>query len=87
LKYFEIKSCVILKVSDLIYPTNVDNNICEQLNNTINTFLGGKQIHFTQKSSYTIRINAAVVSFNSKEYLRAIKKHVTNTSPGNLQLL
>jgi len=62
---------------------DVDNNICEQLNSTINKFLGGKRINFTQKSSYTTRVNAAVISFNSKEYLRAIKKHVTNTSPGN----
>jgi len=66
---------------------DVDNNICEQFNSTINKFLGGKRINFTQKSSYTTRVNAAVISFNSKEYLRAIKKHVTNTSPGNLQLL
>jgi len=62
---------------------DVDNNICEQLNSTINKFLGGKRINFTQKSSYTTRVNAAVISFNSKEYLRAIKKHVANTSPGN----
>lgn len=74
----------------LVYQKNadslildVDNNICEQLNSTINKFLGGKRINFTQKSSYTTRVNAAVISFNSKEYLRAIKKHVTNTSPGN----
>ncbi|KAF0685499.1 Exonuclease, partial [Aphis craccivora] len=60
---------------------DVDNNICEQLNSTINKFLGGKRINFSQKSSYTTRVNAAVISFNSREYLRAIKKHVTNTSP------
>jgi len=62
---------------------DVDNNICEQLNSIINKFLGGERINFSQKSSYITRINAAVISFNSKEYLRAIKKHVTNTSLGN----
>lgn len=61
---------------------DVDNNICEQFNSVINKFLGGKRINFSQKSSYSTRVHAAVVSFNSKEYLRTIKKHVTQTSPG-----
>lgn len=66
--------------NSLIY--DVDNNICEQFNSVINKFLGGKRINFSQKSSYSTRVHAAVISFNSKEYLRTIKKHVTQTSPG-----
>ncbi|KAF0748505.1 YqaJ domain-containing protein [Aphis craccivora] len=61
---------------------DVDNNICEQFNSVINKFLGGKRINYTQRSSYNTRILAAVVSFNSSEYLRAVKKHITQTSPG-----
>jgi len=61
---------------------DVDNNICEQFNSFINKFLGGKRINYTQRHSYNTRILAAVVGFNSQEYIRAVKKHVTNTSPG-----
>ncbi|KAL4104017.1 hypothetical protein QTP88_019330 [Uroleucon formosanum] len=61
---------------------DVDNNICEQFNSVINKFLGGKRINYTQRSSYNTKILAAVVSFNSSEYLRAVKKHITQTSPG-----
>lgn len=61
---------------------DVDNNACEQLNSVINKFLGGKRINFTQKSSYSTRVHAAVVSYNSEEYLRAVKRHITHTSPG-----
>ncbi|XP_029343469.1 uncharacterized protein LOC100570366 isoform X1 [Acyrthosiphon pisum] len=61
---------------------DVDNNICEQFNSVINKFLGGKRINYNQRSSYNTRILAAVVSFNSSEYLRAVKKHITQTSPG-----
>jgi len=64
---------------------DVDNNICEQFNSVINKFLGGKRINYTQKSSYDTRILAAVVSFNSREYLRAVKKHITQTSPGEIK--
>jgi len=63
---------------------DVDNNICEQFNSVINKFLGGKRINYTQRSSYNTRILAAVVSFNSSEYLRAVKKHITQTSPGKI---
>lgn len=61
---------------------DVDNNICEQFNSVINKFLGGKRINYTQRHSYNTRILAAVFGFNSQEYIRAVKKHVTNTSPG-----
>lgn len=65
---------------------DVDNNICEQFNSVINKFLGGKRINYTQRSSYNTRILAAVVSFNSSEYLRAVKKHITQTSPGEFNI-
>jgi len=63
---------------------DVDNNACEQFNSVINKFLGGKRINFTQKSSYSTRVQAAVISFNSGEYLRSVKKYVTHKSPGIL---
>lgn len=56
---------------------DVDNNICEQFNSVLNKFLGGKKINFTQKSSYSTRVYAAVVSFNSSQYLRVVKKNTT----------
>lgn len=66
---------------------DVDNNACEQFNSVINKFLGGKRINFTQKNSYSTRVQAAVVSFNSGEYLRTVKKFVTHKSPGILLYL
>lgn len=66
---------------------DVDNNACEQLNSVVNKFLGGKRINFTQKSSYSTRVQAAVVSYNSKEYLRTVRKHITHTSPGKYYLI
>lgn len=65
----------------------MDNNICEQFNSVINKFLGGKRIYFTQKSSYSTRVYAAVVSFNSSQYLRTVKKNTTQMSPGIIFLL
>lgn len=86
-KYKDISKEIDIIVSRLSKNANslildVDNNICEQFNSVVNKYLGGKRINFTQKSSYTTRVQAAVISFNSKEYLRTIKKHVTQISPG-----
>lgn len=86
-KYKNISQDIDTIVSRLTNNTNslimdVDNNACEQLNSVINKFLGGKRINFTQKSSYSTRVHAAVVSYNSEEYLRAVKKHIAHTSPG-----
>lgn len=66
---------------------DVDNNSCEQFNSVINKFLGGKRINFTQKSSYSTRVYAAVISFNSSQYLRTVKKNITQISPGIILLL
>lgn len=63
---------------------DVDNNACEQFKSVINKFLGGKRINFTQKSLYSTRVQAAVISYNSGEYLRSVKKYVTHKSPGIL---
>lgn len=63
---------------------DVDNNICEQFNSLINKYLGGKRINFTQRNTYTTRVEAAIVSFNSKEYLRRIHKKMMFKSPGNI---
>jgi len=86
-KYKNISQDIDTIVSRLTNNANslimdVDNNVCEQLNSVINKFLGGKRINFTQKSSYSTRVHAAVVSYNSEEYLRAVKRHITHTSPG-----
>ncbi|XP_050053438.1 uncharacterized protein LOC126549075 [Aphis gossypii] len=63
---------------------DVDNNACEQFNSLINKFIGGKRINFTQRNTYTTRIEAAIVSFNSKEYLRSIHKKMVFKSPGHI---
>lgn len=66
---------------------DVDNNICEQFNSLINKHIGGKRVNFTQKQSYTTRVYAAVVSFNSNgNFIREIHKNITNKSPGNLYI-
>ncbi|XP_050063239.1 uncharacterized protein LOC126552568 [Aphis gossypii] len=62
---------------------DVDNNYCEQFNSIINKHIAGKRINFTQKQSYSTRVHAAVVSFNSGgEFIRAVHKNITNQSPG-----
>lgn len=64
---------------------DVDNNYCEQFNSIINKYIGGKRINFSQKQSYNIRVQAAIVAFNSGgEFIRAIHKNITNHSPGKL---
>lgn len=61
---------------------NVDNNPCEQFNSLINKHVGGKRINFTQKNNYKTRVEAAVVAFNSKNYLRTLQKKMIQISPG-----
>lgn len=63
---------------------DVDNNPCEQLNSLINKYIGGKRINFTQSHNYQTRIEAAVVAFNSKNYLRTLQKKITTKSPGKI---
>lgn len=58
---------------------NVDNNLGEQLNSLINK---QKRINYTQKNNYTTRVGAAVVAFNSKNYLRSVQKKIVLYSPG-----
>lgn len=81
----EIQNCVsrlISKASSLL--ENKTNNICEQFNSVINKHVGGKRINFSSRGNYTTRIEAAVVAFNTKEFLRKIHKKMTNNhSPGN----
>jgi len=45
---------------------DVDSNYCEKLNSILNKHIAGKRINFSQKQSYNIRVQAAIVSFNSK---------------------
>jgi len=65
---------------------SVDNNLCEQLNSLINKHIGGKRIIFTQKNTYTTRVETAVVAFNSKNFLRSVQKKIVFKSPGDLRL-
>lgn len=70
--------------SDSLYM-NVDNNSCEQFNAIINKHISGKRINFSQRNSYNVRVEAAVVSYNTYgQYMRKVHKHITNTSPGKL---
>lgn len=61
---------------------DLDNNICEQFNSLINKYIGGKRINLSQRNAYNARVEAAVIAFNSKQYLRAIMKNITTKSPG-----
>lgn len=62
---------------------DVDNNVCENFNSIVNKQIGGKRINYSQRGSYNIRLNTAVVSHNSREYLRLSHKALTSGySPG-----
>jgi len=63
--------------------SDVDNNACEIFNSVINKYITVKRINFLQKNSYSTRVEAAVIAFNSKQYLRQIHKIMQNISPGN----
>lgn len=65
---------------------NQNNNICEQFNALINKFVGGERLNFSGKRSYNTRVEAAVVSFNSKQYLKQIHKKISNCSPGKFNI-
>lgn len=51
---------------------NVDNNPCEQFNSLINKHIGGKRINFTQSNNYQTCVQAAIVAYNSKDYIKTI---------------
>lgn len=80
----EIQNCVsrlIVNAESLL--ENKDNNICEQFNLLINKHVGGKRINFSSCGNYNTCVEAAVVSFNSKQILRKLYKKMTNNfSPG-----
>lgn len=62
---------------------NQSNNLCEQFNSLINKHIAGKRINFRGRRSYNSRVEAAVISFNSKHFLRKIHKKICNNhSPG-----
>jgi len=68
--------------SDSLYM-NVGNNACEQFNSIINKHIAGKRINFSQRNSYNVRVEAALVSYNSYgQYMRKMHKNITNISPG-----
>ncbi|XP_060859260.1 uncharacterized protein LOC132936537 [Metopolophium dirhodum] len=61
---------------------NKTSNICEQFNSVINKHVAGKRLNFSSRGNYNTRVEAAIVSFNSKQYLRQIHKTFTKCSPG-----
>lgn len=72
---------VIDNAKSLLY--DVDNNYCEQFNSIINKHIAGKRINFTQRQSYNIRVQAAIVSFNSDgSFISMMHKKITEKSPG-----
>lgn len=77
----KIMSRLVNNSSSLI--EDLDNNICEQFNSIINKYVGGKRINFSQSNNYSTRVKAAIISFNSRTYLRTIHKKIMNFSPGN----
>lgn len=65
---------LIKNVDSLI--ENVDINPCEQFNSIINKHIGAKRINCTQGHNYQTRVEAAVVAYNSKNYIRAVHKKI-----------
>lgn len=61
---------VIYNCDSLIKKLN--NNLCESCNSLHAKTGGGKRINFTQRSSYTARICAAVIQFNNQDVLQRI---------------
>ncbi|KAL4107804.1 hypothetical protein QTP88_018094 [Uroleucon formosanum] len=60
---------------------NKTSNICEQFNSIINKYAARKRLNFSSRGNYNTRVEVAVVSFNSKQYLRQIHKTSTKCSP------
>ncbi|XP_022166128.1 uncharacterized protein LOC111030767 isoform X3 [Myzus persicae] len=77
-----IISRLVNNASSLI--EDVTNNLCEQFNSVINKHIGGKRINFSQGRNFETRIEAAVIAYNSKKYLRTIHKKMLMTSPGKI---
>jgi hypothetical protein len=68
--------------SDSLYM-NVDNNACVQFNSIINKHIAGKRINLSQRNPYNVRVEAALISYNSYgQYLNKMHKNITNISPG-----
>lgn len=64
----------------------VDSKACEQFNAICNKFIGSKRINFSGRKGYLTRMAAAVISFNTKQYLRKVhKKCINGQSPGKIR--
>lgn len=77
-----INSRLVNNASSLI--EDVTNNLCEQFNSVINKHIGGKRINFSQGRNFETRIEAAVIAYNSKKFLRTVHKKCLMISPGKL---
>lgn len=72
-----------LNINAESFIENKTNNVCEQFNAIINKHIAGKRLNFSGRRSYNTRIETAVISFNSKQFLRQIHKKICNNhSPG-----
>ncbi|KAL4123337.1 hypothetical protein QTP88_015534 [Uroleucon formosanum] len=61
---------------------NAINRLVANSSSLITDYIGGKRINMSQRNAYNSRVEAAVIAFNSKEYLRAIHKNIMKKSPG-----
>lgn len=61
---------------------NMDNNLAEHYNSVVCKFVGGKRVNYSLKGSYSMRCNAAALSFNTgQDYYSVLYKTITETSP------
>lgn len=80
----ELENCISRLVNNAeSLLENRNNNVCEQFNSIINKHIAGKRINFSGRRNYSTRVEAAVISFNSKQFIRKVYKKTTNNfSPG-----
>ena len=63
------------------------NNLCKQFNSIVSKFISGKRVFHGRRDGYITRVEAAVLSWNSGEYVRVIHKACgDNVSPGKVQV-
>lgn len=61
----------------------LNNNFCEQYNNVVAKFVGGKRINYTSRGSYELRCNAAAIAYNTRgTFHNYFHKKITGRSPG-----
>jgi len=80
----EMKNCIsrlVLNAESLI--ENKIHNICEQFNVIKKKHVAGKRLNFSgrrRQDLYNTIVEAAVISFNSNQFLRKIHKQMANNN-------